>query len=180
MSDHFTIRFLKSVTPQPGDPTFSILKTHLLVEDLLRTFLEQRAANPAAMKKAKLTFAQALQVTRAFCTDVDQDHWIWKAMGNLNKLRNDLAHKLEPEELHSTAETYASNILTSIGIPLPKPLTDAQRAEMVEAIGTAVYAEAVESFASASYSRVDIANSGLYGAVLAALGFDERGGIRTI
>ena len=40
MAEHFTDRFLETVTPQPGDPTFAILKTHLLVEDVLRTYLE--------------------------------------------------------------------------------------------------------------------------------------------
>lgn len=60
MSEHFTDRFLETVTPQPGDPTSAILKTHLLDEDVLRTYLETIAHNDAPIRKAKLTFAQTL------------------------------------------------------------------------------------------------------------------------
>lgn len=45
MPDHFSQRFMQTITLKAGDPTFSILKTHLLIEDLLRTFLERKSAN---------------------------------------------------------------------------------------------------------------------------------------
>ena len=168
MTEHFSTRFLKNITAEPGDPTFSILKAHLLIEDLIRTFLENKAKNPASIKKAKLSFAQALQVARAFCEDVSQDHWIWKAMTDLNRLRNDLAHNLDPDELENKIEAYISYVVSSVGIPLPEPLTPVEYAEKLTT------AQLSGRPTLATYYKIDMANIGLYSCVLGALGFEAE------
>jgi hypothetical protein len=169
MPDHFADRFLETVTPQPGDPTFPILKTHLLIEDVLRTYLEHIAHNDAPIRKAKLTFAQTLQIARAFCPNVTQDHWIWKAMGDLNKFRNDLSHNLEPEELAVRTNEFASSIITAIGRPVPKSLTSAEYAEYL----TKAKEDGRETYRK--FYKIDIALVGLYSAVLGVLQFNEQG-----
>ena len=172
MPDHFSQRFMQTITLKTGDPTFSILKTHLLIEDLLRTFLEKKSANPAAMRNAKLSFAQSLQVAKAFCNEISQDDWIWKAMSDLNRLRNDLAHKLEPAELAAKTETYATFVVRSIGIPLPAPLTPEEHEILLANSPSTGPQDQV-----ARHYKIDMANIGLYSNVLGGLGFDREYGL---
>jgi len=168
---HFATRFMKSVTPEPGDPTFSILKTHLLIEELLRTYLERQCAHPTVMRNAKLTYAQILQIARAFCPNVDEDYWVWKAMGDLNKLRNELAHKLEPAEFDKKVETYSEFIVAQSGIPLPPFLNEEQRAAIL------ADPRVKDHHFVARYFKVDMANIGLYSIVLGVLGFPKDEGM---
>jgi hypothetical protein len=58
-------RFLSTITLQQGDPTFSILKAHLLFEEILRAHLELCLPNPRALAGARLSFAQVLALVRA-------------------------------------------------------------------------------------------------------------------
>jgi hypothetical protein len=117
--------YLEQITPTLGDPTYSILKAHLIFEDLLRTYLDKALVHPKALEGARLTFAQLLAVARSVCSEVAPSHWMWKAIGDLNKLRNLLAHRLSDGRLTEKMDEYVAFVVTSLGDPLPPPTVKA-------------------------------------------------------
>jgi hypothetical protein len=90
------LRFWKLIPMRSGDETLIVLKGHLLVEDLLRSFCESVVPNPQHL--GKLQFSQSLAVARALDDGVKVPDWAWGAASMLNGLRNMLAHRLEATE----------------------------------------------------------------------------------
>jgi hypothetical protein len=90
------VRFLK---PATEDPTYLVLKAHLLAEEVLYRFIESQAARPDTLSDARLGFAQLVALCRSFHRYSKEDWWGWVALKKLNSLRNLLAHSLEPKDL---------------------------------------------------------------------------------
>jgi hypothetical protein len=152
--------YLERITPTLGDPTYSILKSHLIFEDLLRIYLDNALVHPKALEGARLTFAQLLAVARAVCSEVAPSHWMWKAIGDLNKLRNLLAHNLADGRLAEKMDEYVAFVVTSLDKPLPPSHVKASDPP-----------EVVSALASEPlYLAVDLATVGLYGFASDALG----------
>ena len=162
--DYFD-RYLKSITPRPGDPTYSLLKSHLLFEELLRLYLDKVLPHSHALEGARLTFAQVLAVSRAASHKIPFDHWIWKAIGDLNKLRNMLAHNLKEDELKRKIDEYVNFVVRSLNKPLPEPFTDEPQSPTKNV--------------SHPYLSMDMATIGLYGFVGGILGVDPVEPINT-
>ena len=78
------------------------------------------------------------------------DH-LWRALGELNRLRNALAHQLEPRELTERVESFARLVLCdSSGAealpPVPKERLRGALLYLLGAMGTlAVFQEATEA-----------------------------------
>ncbi len=157
---------INAIIPKPGDPTFSILRTHLLIEDLLWSYLEKIAPNPAVVKQAKLTFSQALQMCRAFSPNLSQDYWMWKAMSELNKLRNGLAHNLVPAEFAVKTKEYISYVINSSNL-LSKPV-EKDRPACEDEIGLE------DDEAQITLYKIDLINVFLYSHAQGALGLLEH------
>ncbi len=148
-------RYLKFITPVWGDPTYSILKAHLLVEELLRIQLRRVLPHPEALSGSRLTFAQLLALVRA-CSDVPPDYWCWVAVAKLNKLRNMLSHEAAPTNMTEKLDEYVRYVVDNSGVPLPVPgLTTSQN----EGHGQP----------AAMYLPVDMATIGLYYALTGLL-----------
>lgn len=113
--------YLQWITPKLGDPTYSILKAHLLFEELLHSHLQQVLPYANALKGARLSFVQLLAVAKASCADISPDHWIWKAIGDLNKLRNMLAHEAQPKDFFERINKYTEFITEKAKCTLPEP-----------------------------------------------------------
>lgn len=111
--------YLKFITPTPGDPTYSLLKAHLLFEEVLRAHLSRTLRHPDALEGARLTFVQLLAVARA-CSSAPADHWCWVAVAKLNKLRNMLSHEAAPKALSEKIGEYVSFVVGQSGAPLPE------------------------------------------------------------
>ncbi len=124
MVDNTPENYVKWITPQQGDSTYSILKAHLLFEELLNAYLIQVLPHSSALKGARLTFSQTLALARASSSHLLPDHWIWAAIGSLNKLRNSLSHEVNPKDLSEKSKTYVDLVLANSGNPLPKPYVD--------------------------------------------------------
>ena len=87
-------RFYK-VLPRSDDETLLVLKIHLLIEEQLRHLLGERVANPEVLTEAEFDCFQVICLCEAICgSELDSKHW--KALRKMNKLRNDIAHQLEP------------------------------------------------------------------------------------
>jgi hypothetical protein len=91
-------RFLEHLPLATTDRVLVVLKGHLLVEELLRQFINVHMPSPQRLVDARLTFHQCLCMARAFSKD-NMHEKLWDATEKLNGLRNKLAHALEPKEV---------------------------------------------------------------------------------
>jgi hypothetical protein len=148
-------RLMTAVTQEPGDPTFSVLKAHLVFEELLRAYLDRELLNPKALEGARLTFAQILAVTRA-CSPASDITWHWEAMAKLNSIRNMLSHNLLPAERDGRIADFVSFVTKSNGIPMPPP--------------TITHGEPVAP--GRFFLEIDMATGALFGFTAGKLGFD--------
>lgn len=70
-----------------------LLKGHLLLEETLSAVLDQYVFHREHLEDARLTFAQKVQLARAFCLRKNT-LGEWELVLAINALRNDLAHRL--------------------------------------------------------------------------------------
>ena len=150
-------RLLSAITQRFGDPTFSILKAHLIFEEVLRTYLERNLPNAKALSGARLSFAQILGMVRSL-QPPELDDWQWEAVAKLNSLRNQFSHHLAPSERDAKIDAYVSFVTAGFGRPLPPP--EASLASPPESGGP-------------YYQAIDIANAGLFGSITVRLGFRD-------
>lgn len=113
--------YLNWITPQPGDSTYSILKAHLLFEELLNSYLGRQLPHVSALQGARLSFSQSLSMAQASSTHLPPEHWIWSAINSLNKIRNSLSHEVKPRDLPDKIKSYVDFVLANTGRPLPEP-----------------------------------------------------------
>ena len=132
INEHATAAFRRfyKLIPRSEDSAIVILKIHLLVEEQVRAFVNERIANSASLTQADLTCHQAICLAEALCTE-DIHPQLWEAARKLNELRNKIAHNLEP----AGVVERIGNICTLIGLtpevrassapkPTPAPLDD--------------------------------------------------------
>lgn len=156
-------RYLFMVTPKIGDPTYSILRSHLLFEELLRDYIALNFRHPEVLEGARLTFAQVLAIAKAGAIYTKPNIWHWTALEKLNKLRNLLAHHIDIQEINKKAEELSKFIANEIKTPLPEP---------AKRHGSRV--EHAENEPSAIYTKIDMALVALYGVMSAALELERR------
>jgi hypothetical protein len=159
MAENTMEGYLRWISPKLADPTYSVLKAHLLIEELLRTFINKTLPHPKVLDGARLTFAQLLAVSRACCTRVSPDHWMWKAIADLNKLRNMLSHETEPKEVAEKISEYANFVAIQSQTPFPEPIYKGGEG-------------GAPDFIQPTFALVDIATLGLYIQAVVNLGFD--------
>ncbi len=94
------LRKLMAHLPLVKDPTVVILRGHLLVEELLDELIAANLEHPSAIKDARLTFFQKLCICRAIVGQSGSED-IWRAIKELNNLRNAISHRL-PDSALST------------------------------------------------------------------------------
>ena len=78
-----------------------ILKGHILIEYLLNHIIDIRANEDIEFEKSKFSFSQKLYLYRLLCNNSTE---LYNDINLLNKLRNEIAHKL----------TYSVNYLTAL------------------------------------------------------------------
>ncbi len=89
---------LKVHLPLVKDPTVIVLRGHLLVEELLDELISASFEHPSAIKDARLTFSQKLCICQAIIGRSGNED-IWRAIKELNCLRNVISHKLPDSAL---------------------------------------------------------------------------------
>jgi len=141
--------YIRAITPNPHDPTYSVLKAHLKFEERLRAHLDQVLAYPKALEGARLSFAQLLAFARA-CSH-EPDDWCWVAVSKLNKLRNTLAHETGGGDLRAKIDDYVRFVVRSTGEDLPEADTPA------EEVRSASQGDRLKLF-----SGLDMVTGGLY------------------
>lgn len=113
-----TIAQILQHLPMQDDPIPTLLKGHLLVEETLRKFLARKVANQAAAQEAQLSFHQVCCMTKAIYNPHGMG-WLWNAIRLLSRLRNDLAHHLEPTGLEQRIEAFQECVEKGALLPAP-------------------------------------------------------------
>ena len=107
-----SFRKFYTLLPRSEDATLVILKLHLLVEEQIRAFVDERMQNKEALETAKLECHQVICLAEALCAEDIHAH-IWEAARKLNGLRNHIAHRLEPKGVLDRM----NHISSLIGLP---------------------------------------------------------------
>jgi hypothetical protein len=109
------IRFISHL-PKNGDPELSLLKCHLLVEEVLSEIIRTGVRRPDQVKQARLSFKQKLALARAV-TVAHGEEWMWTSARKLNEARNELAHGLETNQINEKVEEYIQFVEGKCGQP---------------------------------------------------------------
>ena len=94
--------------PHGQDFALVILKGHLLLEEQVRAIVDERLTNPTSLNDARLECHQAICLAEALCPR-DVEPVLWKSAKKLNKLRNDIAHNLDPNGLGDRVADFVSS-----------------------------------------------------------------------
>ena len=101
--------------PSESDLTLQVLKGHLLVEELLRELFILQLKFPSALKGeggTSLNCHQIICLVQAITPNSDNEGWLWLAARKLNKIRNNLAHKLSHESLGQEVANLTQYVMT--------------------------------------------------------------------
>jgi hypothetical protein len=74
------------------------IKGHLLIEERLSQILDVAIGKPEVLSKARLTFVQKLRLVQAM-SFLDPDDDMWETALVLNRLRNEMAHRLDSPKI---------------------------------------------------------------------------------
>ena len=117
------VRFMRHL-PKTGDVELSLLKCHLLIEEVLIQLIERNLNHPDYLLKARLSFVQKMWIARSLY-DLERRAWVWGAVKQLNEARNALAHGLEADEIGNKLEAFVSFVEAEQGAPDPEELSHA-------------------------------------------------------
>lgn len=84
-----------------------ILKGHLLVEELLRAYVDTRLPNASAFHHRQFSFCRCVMIAKAL-TVPSNASWVFEGATKLNSLRNDIAHNLDPNEYSTHMADFLS------------------------------------------------------------------------
>ncbi len=101
-------RRLFTLLPRGQDLTSVILKGHLLIEEQVRQIIDKRVKKPDALRDANFDCYQAICIAESFFSE--KEEYIWKAFKKLNRIRNELAHNVEPRGLDDQIDDFVSSV----------------------------------------------------------------------
>jgi hypothetical protein len=114
-------RFQASLGLKRGaDLKMVLLKGHLLLEELLQSYIESRVRYPGLLTQARFTFQQRLVLAGALhpSPDVFGYGWVWQATRRLNTLRNKMVHKLAPDGFAQQVDAFSRSVELHLPFPL--------------------------------------------------------------
>jgi len=82
-----------------GGSSEYVLRSHLILEELLDILVCQKLENENSYAKARLSFSQKLCLLQSLY-DQQTDSWVYLASKKLNSMRNSCAHVLKPEDIN--------------------------------------------------------------------------------
>ena len=86
-----------------SDDQTAVLKSHLLLESMLRDFCVRSVRNPVHLQAARLSFKQVALLARSLSMiQLASLDYCWLLIDKLNSLRNMMAHELEPDATRMT------------------------------------------------------------------------------
>lgn len=94
---------LRRLLPPGRSVELTILKGHLILEESLDSYLVKKCRRAAPMARARLSFFQKANLFQAFFGLSDTDPR-FRFLLELNRIRNRLAHYLEPGDLDADVD----------------------------------------------------------------------------
>jgi hypothetical protein len=88
------------------DAALVLLKGHLLIEAELIDICGRLLKNPDALESGRVSFGVRLNLVRALVGEDALPACFWNAMKDINKIRNALAHQLEPTGITKTLHQF--------------------------------------------------------------------------
>ena len=101
--------------PHGKDVDLVILKAHLLIEEQINAMLHERLRNPdVLLNEERFESIYRIRLAQSF---FEPDHWpwMWSAVAQLNKLRNRVAHNIDPTGRENIMEDIVQKILMTAG-----------------------------------------------------------------
>ena len=91
-------RRLLKFLPGTEDVKHTVIKGHLLLEEQLKVICSERVRKPEALNLSDPQWGanQIISLTESLCSG-EVDDILWICLRKLNKVRNDVAHNLEPK-----------------------------------------------------------------------------------
>jgi|GEM_PF-4479750 hypothetical protein len=116
---------LSQILTTEDDLISIVLRGHLVLEELLFSAVAAHCPNAEYLKMANLRFPQLVAMLRALEKLPAVPPWLWKALTELNGLRNSLAHRIELADLNARVERFVSTIPSGLEAEhkLPPPVT---------------------------------------------------------
>jgi hypothetical protein len=96
-----------------GDLPSIVLRGHLVLEELLYRCLQAHCVSPEHLDAARLRFSQLVPLVQALLKLPAAPPSLWQALSNLNALRNELAHNLDPPRLSARVSEFVTCALGS-------------------------------------------------------------------
>ncbi len=119
------IRFSKLFTKAPDPEMMIVLRGHLLLEEELRALLDTKFPRSEFLENARLTTHQAICLAEAFFRP-QAEPWLWDVLHKVNKLRNDISHKLQPKDvakrMREISDAVKAEIYPTTGFGTDHPL----------------------------------------------------------
>ena len=111
-------RFLERL-PHGKELDLVILKAHLLIEEQVNALIRERLKNAEVLlSEERFESFYRICLAEAFFSP-DFQPWLWHALTQLNKLRNRVAHHIEPKGLDNIIEDLIRSIPGDIGKDAP-------------------------------------------------------------
>lgn len=104
--------FLQHMPYGESDLTLIVLKGHLLIEQKIREFIRERMLTPTALDMARLNAHQAICLAEALTLPNEEPKNLWSVIRKVNSLRNQLAHKLEPQDIERRVKEIENDYST--------------------------------------------------------------------
>ena len=101
------VRFVRKL-PHKDNPDLVILKGHLLLEEALKDYLRAVLPNPEALDMKKFGYWEVCNFSAALYKGPFS--WLWNPLRELNAIRNQLAHHLDPKDFDARIERFITSI----------------------------------------------------------------------
>ena len=118
--------FFRHMPDPRADISLTILKGHLLVEHAIWQLILARTLSPEILKEDQFESSQKIALGEALGRPEPHSQKLWSIVRQLNKLRNHIAHNLEPPKV----DDRVASLLDACRGALPgyAPLTSIDRA----------------------------------------------------
>ncbi|WP_395120228.1 hypothetical protein ACFCQI_04690 [Rhodanobacter sp. FW102-FHT14D06] len=108
--------------PNEGaDNVLVVLKGQLLIERLVHKFIHSRLPNPKAFKSQSFRFSQCIQIAEAMCLPNEEPAWLWQQVKELNTIRGQLAHELQPKNIDTRIHNFVTTIANTCNLSSHTP-----------------------------------------------------------
>ncbi|MEZ9019380.1 hypothetical protein AB6E79_20890 [Vibrio lentus] len=93
--------------PRDGDLMLLVLKGHLLVEQQVRSYVNNHFPNQTALKGVFREASTVITLGRAYCDNQNEEVMqLWDCFAKLNNIRNHMAHNIEHKGLVHKIEDF--------------------------------------------------------------------------